>query len=190
MGSHWRAHELCWSNVPARPFRREAPQGCGHVRAPMRGSFMGHLGRPVEPLLPGPACAITCTGSCSRAPQDRPVLRQEQGLFAWPVPATWVVVIAAVCHRLRAFFTRAAACVKATLRRLTRPSPLINQVAGDLLRTRRELIAENALLSQRLIVASRQVKRAPIPGARTRPARSAVSGGPSLARHRAGWASS
>jgi len=48
--------------------------------------------------------------------------------------------------------------VNALWRRLTRPLPLITGVAGDLLRTRRELIAENALLRQQLIVASRKIK--------------------------------
>jgi hypothetical protein len=36
---------------------------------------------------------------------------------------------------------------------------LVTGVAGDLLRSRRELIAENTLLRQQLIVASRKVKR-------------------------------
>jgi hypothetical protein len=44
-------------------------------------------------------------------------------------------------------------------RRLTRPVPLVTGVVGDLLRSRRELITENALLRQQLIVASRKVKR-------------------------------
>ena len=66
---------------------------------------------------------------------------------------------AAVSARLRTVALRAAARLKATFRRLTRPLPLVTGVAGDLLRTRRELIAENALLRQQLIIASRKVKR-------------------------------
>ena len=73
-----------------------------------------------------------------------------------------VGVIAAVCSRLRAFVAHAAARVDAAWRRLTRPLPLITGVAEDVLRTKSELVAENALLRQQLIVASRKVKRPPI----------------------------
>ncbi|MFC1641171.1 hypothetical protein ACFL5O_00575, partial [Myxococcota bacterium] len=72
-----------------------------------------------------------------------------------------MIVIAAVCSRLRAFVTRAAVRVQGTLRRLTRLLPLIAGIAEDVLRTRSELVAENALLRQQLIAASRKVKRLP-----------------------------
>jgi putative transposase len=49
--------------------------------------------------------------------------------------------------------------VKATWRQLSRPLPLITGVAEDVLRTKSELVAENALLRQQLIVASRKVNR-------------------------------
>ena len=68
-------------------------------------------------------------------------------------------VLAAVRSRLRAFVIRVMTRANATLRRLTRPLPLVTGLAADLLRSRRELIAENALLRQQLIVASRRVKR-------------------------------
>ena len=68
-------------------------------------------------------------------------------------------VFAAAFGRFRAFATRAMAGLNATWRRLTRPVPLVAGVVGDLLRSRRELIAENALLRQQLIVASRKIKR-------------------------------
>ena len=61
-----------------------------------------------------------CRGCRSHLPQAQPVLRQERRLFARPAQATWVVVIAAVCHRLRDFAARAAARATVTLRRLTR----------------------------------------------------------------------
>jgi putative transposase len=71
-------------------------------------------------------------------------------------------VVAAVCSRLRAFVAHAAARVNAAWRRLTRPLPLITGVAEDVLRTKSELVAENALLRQQLIVASCKAKRPPI----------------------------
>src|SRR5690606_2923158 len=61
--------------------------------------------------------------------------------------------------RLRAFVAYAAARVQAALRRLTRPFPLITGLAEPVLRTRSELVAENALLRQQLIVVSRKVHR-------------------------------
>jgi hypothetical protein len=69
-----------------------------------------------------------------------------------------VVLIAALRSRIWTFVDHAAARLNATLRRLTRPLPLVTGLAADLLRSRRELVAENALLRQRLVVASRRVK--------------------------------
>ena len=68
-------------------------------------------------------------------------------------------MIAALCPRLRAFASQAMARVNAAWRRLTGPLPLVTGVAGDGVRSRQELIAENTLLRQQLIVASRKVKR-------------------------------
>jgi len=48
---------------------------------------------------------------------------------------------------------------KAALREFTRPLPLRTGFAIDLSRSRQELLAENVLLRQQLIVASRGVKR-------------------------------
>ena len=68
-------------------------------------------------------------------------------------------VFAAACSRLRAFGTSAMAGLNVTWRRLTRPMALLTGFAADLFRSRWELIAENALLRQQLIVASRKPKR-------------------------------
>jgi putative transposase len=70
-------------------------------------------------------------------------------------------VIALIRDQFRALARRAAAKLRAAFGRLTRPLPLVAGLAGDVLRTRRELIAENVLLRQQLIVASRKVKRPP-----------------------------
>ena len=66
--------------------------------------------------------------------------------------------MAALRGRLRAFVTQAATRVNAAWQRLTCPLPLVTGVAQDVLRTRSELVAENALLRQQLIIASRKVK--------------------------------
>jgi hypothetical protein len=68
-------------------------------------------------------------------------------------------VVGKVCGRLRALVVRAGARLNASWRRLTRPLPLVTGLAADLLRSRRELVAENVLLRQQLIVATRKVKR-------------------------------
>ena len=93
----------------------------------------------------------SAVGSASFRPRTRLVRSAGSGDV--------VTMTAAVSARLRTVALRAAARLKATFRRLTRPLPLVTGVAGDLLRTRRELIAENALLRQQLIIASRKVKR-------------------------------
>jgi putative transposase len=48
---------------------------------------------------------------------------------------------------------------KTALREVSRPLPLVAGLAMDLTRSRQELLAENVLLRQQLIVASRKVKR-------------------------------
>jgi putative transposase len=60
-----------------------------------------------------------------------------------------------VCSAIRNA-ARRAACV---LRSVTRPVPLVAGLLGDLVRSRTELLAENALLRQQLIVAARCVTR-------------------------------
>ena len=52
-----------------------------------------------------------------------------------------------------------ASAVRVGLRRASRPFPLVGGLVGDMTRSRSELIAENALLRQQLIVASRATKR-------------------------------
>jgi len=61
--------------------------------------------------------------------------------------------------RLAAVAPRLATRAKSVLRNACRPSSVAGGVIADLTRSRPELIAENALLRQQLIVASRGVKR-------------------------------
>jgi transposase InsO family protein len=51
--------------------------------------------------------------------------------------------------------------IKSAFREAVRPLPLVTGFATDLTRSHKELIAENALLRQQLIVASRKVRRPP-----------------------------
>ena len=69
------------------------------------------------------------------------------------------IVLSTFGPRLRAAVTSAVNRAKSALREATRPLPLVAGFALDLARSRRELLAENALLRQQLIVASRKVKR-------------------------------
>ncbi len=62
-------------------------------------------------------------------------------------------------RRFRAAVTSAVGRIKSALREATRPLPLVAGFAVDLARSRKELVAENTLLRQQLIVASRKVKR-------------------------------
>ena len=57
--------------------------------------------------------------------------------------------------RIRAVAGRLVAKAKNLLRKATRPWPLVAGVLRDVTRSRTELIAENTLLRQQLIVASR-----------------------------------
>ena len=61
--------------------------------------------------------------------------------------------------RIRAEVTGVVTRIKNALREATRPCQLAAGALKDLTRSRSELIAENALLRQQLIVASRKVKR-------------------------------
>ena len=69
------------------------------------------------------------------------------------------LVLSRFQRRLRAAATAVVERVKSTFREATRPLPLVTGLAVDLTRSRNELLAENALLRQQLIVASRGVKR-------------------------------
>jgi hypothetical protein len=60
---------------------------------------------------------------------------------------------------VRAGLSRLVAKARTLVRRATWPWPLVAGVLPDLTRTRTELVAENALLRQQLVVASRKVKR-------------------------------
>ena len=68
-------------------------------------------------------------------------------------------VLSTFRRRLRAAVTSAVNRAKSAFREATRPLPLVAGFARDLARSRKELLAENALLRQQLIVASRKVKR-------------------------------
>jgi putative transposase len=68
-------------------------------------------------------------------------------------------VLSTLGPRFRAAVTSVVNHVKTALREATRPLPLVAGFAMDLTRSRKELLAENALLRQQLIVASRKVKR-------------------------------
>ena len=61
--------------------------------------------------------------------------------------------------RVRAGLTRLVVRTKRLLHEAIRPLPVVVGVLRDLTRSRGQLIAENALLRQQLIVASRKVKR-------------------------------
>jgi len=68
-------------------------------------------------------------------------------------------VLSSIRRRLRAAATTAVQAIKFAFREATRPLPLVTGLAVDLTRSRKELLAENTLLRQQLIVASRKVKR-------------------------------
>jgi hypothetical protein len=68
-------------------------------------------------------------------------------------------VLSTLGLRFRATAARVLAKAKSVFHEVTRPFPLAAGSLKDLTRSRRELIAENALLRQQLIVASRKVKR-------------------------------
>jgi len=67
-------------------------------------------------------------------------------------------VVSSFGIRIRAHVTRVVAEAKRLLYESVRPLPLVAGFLKDLTRSRRQLIAENALLRQQLIVASRKVK--------------------------------
>ena len=68
-------------------------------------------------------------------------------------------VLSPLRRRLRAAVTSVVDHAKSALREATRPLPVLTGLVADLGRSRRQLIAENVLLRQQLIVASRKVKR-------------------------------
>jgi hypothetical protein len=68
-------------------------------------------------------------------------------------------VLTPLRRRLRVAAASVANHAKTALRVVTRPLPLLAELVSDLGRSRRQLIAENTLLRQQLIVASRNVKR-------------------------------
>jgi len=60
---------------------------------------------------------------------------------------------------VRAAVTRTVTAACTTVHEALRPAPVATGFAADLFRSRDELLAENALLRQQLIVASRKVKQ-------------------------------
>jgi hypothetical protein len=69
------------------------------------------------------------------------------------------LVLSVLSDRLRAAVVSVVRPISSVLREATRPLPPVAGFAVDLTRSRKELLAENALLRQQLIVASRSVKR-------------------------------
>jgi hypothetical protein len=70
-----------------------------------------------------------------------------------------LVVVSSFGFRIRAQVTRVVAKARSLPYESVRPLPLVAGFFKDLSRSRGQLIAENALLRQQLIVASRKVKR-------------------------------
>jgi putative transposase len=68
-------------------------------------------------------------------------------------------VLTTLGARVRAALGRALTWARKNVREALRPAPLIGGLGRDLVRSRRELVAENTALRQQLIVASRKVKR-------------------------------
>jgi putative transposase len=68
-------------------------------------------------------------------------------------------VLSTLRRRLGSVVTSVVEHAKTALREVSRPLPLVAGLAMDLTRSRQELLAENVLLRQQLIVASRSVKR-------------------------------
>ena len=71
----------------------------------------------------------------------------------------WLVVLSSFGLRIRAQVTRVVAKARSLLYESVRPLSLVAGFFKDLTRSREQLIAENTLLRQQLIVASRKVKR-------------------------------
>ena len=61
--------------------------------------------------------------------------------------------------RVRSAFGKVVSWTKKKLTESFRPLPIITGLVGDALRSRQELVAENMMLRQQLIVASRRVKQ-------------------------------
>jgi putative transposase len=61
--------------------------------------------------------------------------------------------------RVRSAFGKVVSWTKKKLTESFRPLPIITGLVGDVFRTRQELVAENIMLRQQLIVASRKVSK-------------------------------
>ena len=94
----------------------------------------------------------------------RPRITQDSGIHKLVASVAFGQirpVLSTLRRRLRAVVTSVVNRAKSALREATRPLPLVAGFAVDLGRSRQQLIAENTLLRQQLIVASRKVKRPP-----------------------------
>jgi putative transposase len=69
------------------------------------------------------------------------------------------VLLAVLKARVRACVSKAVAWAKRTIREALRPAPIAAGLLCDVFRSRKELLAENTLLRQQLLVASRSKKR-------------------------------
>ena len=68
-------------------------------------------------------------------------------------------MLSAVLRRVRTAATDVADRIASAMRAATRPTPLVVGLLLDAVRSREELVAENALLRQQLIVAARAAER-------------------------------
>jgi hypothetical protein len=101
-----------------------------------------------------------CAGYSSRPPQDRLGIRSIQGLNGWTrssksKPCSGLSSNAFARLRPGSLAASTASCGAAS-----KPTPLVAGLAGDLIRSRKQLVAENMLLRQQLMVAARTTKRA------------------------------
>ena len=101
----------------------------------------------------------TCAGYRSPPPQDHSRFRHSQCLWLLRPSGQICPVLSTLRRRLRSVVTSVVERARSAFREATRPLPLVTGLAVDLTRSRQELLAENALLRQQLIVASRKVKR-------------------------------
>ena len=69
------------------------------------------------------------------------------------------MLLAVLQARVRSCANKALAWAKRTIREALRPAPIAAGLLCDVFGSRKELLAENALLRQQLLVASRNKKR-------------------------------
>jgi hypothetical protein len=102
-----------------------------------------------------------CAGYFLHPPHDRTGTRSERDLNGAAAIAMIARVLTALVRRIRGVVAGIARRLHAAVREATRPkSGVVVGLAADVLRSRDDLVAENALLRQQLIVAARARTRA------------------------------